>query len=302
METNQSGKWFQFHIPNKWNNFAIENILKEEWKVPKKLLHEIRMDKGVRINGDYINWNIPLKTNDIFEIAIFQDEDYGVIPQNLSIEVLYEDDHLIIVNKPAGIDTHPNVDGQKDTLANGVAYYFQEKKEYHRVRHIHRLDRDTSGAILFAKHALSHAILDRLLHERKIKRTYYALVQGIIRPSSFVIDDPIGRDRHHPTKRRVSKSGQTAITRATVLKIFPKEKFTLIECSLDTGRTHQIRVHLSSIGHPLVGDTLYGGKPIFKRQALHARKLSFVHPFLGQKVECIAPFNDPYSIFEKFQL
>ncbi|MEK5522213.1 RNA pseudouridine synthase [Heyndrickxia sporothermodurans] len=302
METNQSGKWFQFHIPNKWNNFTIENILKEEWKVPKKLLHEIRMDKGVRINGDYINWNIPLKTNDLFEIAIFQHEDYGVIPQNLLIEVLYEDDHLIIVNKPAGIDTHPNVDGQKDTLANGVAYYFQEKNEFHRVRHIHRLDRDTSGAILFAKHALSHAILDRLLNERKIKRTYYALVQGIIRPSSFVIDDPIGRDRHHPTRRRVSKSGQTAITRATVLKVFPKEKFTLIECSLDTGRTHQIRVHLSSIGHPLVGDTLYGGKATFKRQALHARKLSFVHPFLGQKVECIAPFNDPSPIFEKFQL
>lgn len=300
MQTNHSGKWFQLHIPHNWNNFTIDNILKEEWKVPKKLLHEIRMDKGVRLNGEYVNWNTALKTNDLFEIAIYQDEDYGVVPQDLSIEVLYEDDHLIIVNKPAGIDTHPNIDGQKGTLANGVAYYFQEKNECHRVRHIHRLDRDTSGAILFAKHSLSHAILDRLLNERKIKRTYYALVQGLIKKPSFVIDNPIGRDRHHPTRRRVSTSGQTAITRVTVLNVFPKEKYSLIECSLDTGRTHQIRVHLSSIGHPLVGDTLYGGKPVFNRQALHARKLAFVHPFLGKKVECIAPFNDESSIFEKF--
>lgn len=300
MWTNIAGNWFQMKIPTKWKNLSIETILKDKWKVPKKLLHEYRMEKAVRINGELLSWTKPIHEGDLFEIEIFQNENFGVIPTDLSVDILYEDEHLLVANKPAGIDTHPNSEGQQNTLANGIAYYFQQKGIQHRVRHIHRLDKDTSGAIIFAKHALSHALLDRMLNERLIKRTYYALVQGIIHSPSFIINEPIGRDRHHPTRRRVSKSGQAALTRGTVLKTFLKDKLTLIECTLDTGRTHQIRVHLSFLGHPLVGDTLYGGKPLFVRQALHARKIKFSHPFTDEMIECIAPFNDKQPIFEKY--
>ncbi|MGE8205059.1 RluA family pseudouridine synthase [Heyndrickxia sp. NPDC080065] len=300
MQTNRNGKWLEFIVPLEWDNLSIESILKDKWKVPKKLMHEFRMEKAVRINGEFINWTIPLSSGSVFEIAIFRNEDYGVIPQDLSIEVLYEDDHLLVINKIAGIETHPNAEGQMNTLANGVAFHYQQKNEYHRVRHIHRLDKDTSGALIFAKNALSHVMLDRLLNERRIKRTYYALVHGVIHSSSMIINEPIGRDRHHPTRRRVSKSGQPAITKVKVLKTFTKEKMTLIQCSLETGRTHQIRVHLSSIGHPLIGDILYGGKPIFKRQALHAGKLTFTHPFSEECLEIIAPFNDDPPILQKF--
>lgn len=300
MWTNKAGNWFQMKIPTKWENLSIETILKDKWKVPKKLLHEYRMEKAVRINGELLSWTKPIHEGDLFEIEIFQNENFGVIPTDLSVDILYEDEHLLVANKPAGIDTHPNSEGQQNTLANGIAYYFQQKGIQHRVRHIHRLDKDTSGAIIFAKHALSHALLDRMLNERLIKRRYYALVQGIIHSPSFIINEPIGRDRHHPTRRRVSKSGQAALTRGIVLKTFLKDKLTLIECTLDTGRTHQIRVHLSFLGHPLVGDTLYGGKPLFVRQALHARKIKFTHPFTDEMIECIAPFNDKQPIFEKY--
>lgn len=300
MWINKSGKWFQFRVPQQWENLTAEAIFKENWKVPKKLLHQWRMEKLVKIDDQTINWSKPLSLGTEISIALFTEEDYGVIPQQLAIDVLFEDDHLIVVNKPAGMDTHPNSEGQLNTLANGVAFYLQQKGEKRRVRHIHRLDKDTSGAVLFAKHALSHAILDRLLNERKIKRTYYALVHGIIQPSSLKINEPIGRDRHHATRRRVSKSGQSAQTRVLVIQKFMKEKLSLIQCSLDTGRTHQIRVHLSHIGHPLVGDLLYGGKPLFPRQALHARELTFLHPFTEEKVKCIAPFNDQLEIFEAY--
>ncbi|MGV3466413.1 MAG: RluA family pseudouridine synthase [Heyndrickxia sp.] len=290
-------KWFEIEIPEKWDKITVDSLFRKTWVAPKKLIHEFRMEKSVKVNGDNAIWERPLKSGDFLQIALFQEEDFGVIPDAIDINVLYEDDHLLVVNKPAGMETHPNEAGQHHTLANAVAYHLKQKGEQRRVRHIHRLDKDTTGAVLFAKHAFSHALLDRMLNERTIKRTYLAIVQGIIKDRAGVIDQPIGRDRHHPTRRRVSKTGQNAVTRYKLVQTFPSKKLSMIECNLDTGRTHQIRVHLSSIGHPLAGDVLYGGKPIFKRQALHARKLVFTHPLTEAKIECIAPFLDVPPIF-----
>ncbi|MFK4998252.1 RluA family pseudouridine synthase [Bacillus sp. N9] len=146
-----------------------------------------------------------------------------------------------------------------------------KKGDHRKIRHVQRLDKDTSGAILFAKHSLSHAILDRMLLNHQIERVYIALADGLMKESRFTINEPIGRDRYHPTKRRVSKTGQLAKTDFQVCHTFPNKRLTLVECRLNTGRTHQIRVHLSHIGHPLAGDRLYGGRPIFPRQALHAK-------------------------------
>lgn len=179
-----------------------------------------------------------------------------------------------------------------------MTFHMQMQGEYRAIKHIHRLDRDTTGAILFAKHALAGAILDKEPQERRIKRTYLALVHGEMSKNKGTIREPIGRDRHHPTRRRVSPGGQPVATNYEIIEYFRKQNLSLIKCRLDTGRTHQIRVHLSRIGHPLAGDTLYGGKPVFARQALHAVKMEIPHPFSEEAIVCHAPFLDDPGIFK----
>ncbi|WP_318505414.1 RluA family pseudouridine synthase [Bacillus sp. T3] len=304
MKFQRKGPWLETIVSQEWNGLTIDQILRDVWNGPKKQIHQLRMEKGILINGDHAIWSKPLCLGDIIQIKFFSDEEFGVIPSYIDIDILFEDDHLLVVNKPSGLDTHPNEPGQSNTLANAVAFYLQSKGEFRKVIHIHRLDKDTTGAVLFAKHGFVGSILDRMLEERKIQRTYLALVSGLIKKKRGTINEPIGRDRHHPTKRRVSPTGQKAVTHYQVLKIFPKTNCSLIQCSLETGRTHQIRVHLSSIGFPLIGDHLYGEKTTLTRQALHAAKLAFVHPFTAEKVECHAPFLDNPAIFppDSFQL
>ncbi|NMH69656.1 RluA family pseudouridine synthase [Bacillus sp. RO3] len=294
MKTQKKGELFELVIPDNWKNVTIETILRNKWQAPKKMIHTMRMEKDIKVNGELISWTHPVHPGDTLQIHLFKKVDYDVPPTYGVLDVLYEDEHLIVVNKPAGIDTHPNHPGETDTLSNLVAYHHQARGEYCRVMHIHRLDRDTSGAVIFAKHALSKAILDRLLTERKIKRTYHALVHGTLLRKKGTITEPIGRDRHHNTRRRVSPSGQDAITHYKVLET--ETSTTMVEVQLDTGRTHQIRVHMSHIGHPLVGDTLYGGKPIVKRQALHAARISFPHPLTGERIECQAECVDDIGV------
>ncbi len=294
MKTMRKGSLFQLVIPSNWKNVTIEHILKEEWQAPKKLIHSMRMNKDIKVNGDYFPWDKPLTPGDTLEMELFKKTDYDVPPAYGDLQVLYEDDHLIAVNKPAGMDTHPNGPQDTETLANLIAFHFQAKGESCRVMHIHRLDRDTSGAVIFAKHPLAKAILDRLLIERQVKRTYLALVQGRLKQKKGTISEPIGRDRHHNTRKRVSPSGQKAVTHYKVLDF--RENMTLVEVVLDTGRTHQIRVHMSYIGHPLAGDTLYGGKPVFKRQALHAVRITFPHPLTGEWIECEAECLDDIGL------
>lgn len=180
---------------------------------------------------------------------------------------------------------------------NALIHYFQEKQEKCYLRHIHRLDQDTSGAGLFAKTPLAGAMLDRMMEAREIKRVYTALVHGKMKKPKATISAKIGRHRHHPTRRRVSATGKDAITHYEVTAYFPKMNLTKVDCWLDTGCTHQIRVHLAYIGHPLAGDTLYGGKPIFPRQALHAKELKFIHPITEEKIDVFAPYLDGPPIF-----
>lgn len=282
------GDWFELALPIEWEGFTVDYILRNIWKAPKKLIHQMRMEKQVRINGDYISWNFPLKYMDKLQLKLFNEEDFGVIPAYREVEILYEDEHLMVFNKPAHMDTHPNDFGQVNTLSNAAAYHLQAQGEFRKIKHVHRLDRDTTGAILFAKHPLAGSILDRMLEERVIKRTYLALVHGRLKVKKGKITEPIGRDRHHATRRRVSPNGQPAITHFELIKTYNKQDLSLIKCQLETGRTHQIRAHLSHIGHPLAGDLLYGGKPLFNRQALHAAKLEFSHPFTMENICCFA--------------
>lgn len=298
MQTARKGDWYEISIPAEWTTYTLEILFRDVWKAPKKLTHLFRMEKRVQVNGHVPDWTKRLAQGEKLQLKLFQEEEFGLIPRFQDIHVLYEDDHLIVFNKPAAIDTHPNEQNQTNTLANAAAYYLQAKGEFRHIRHIHRLDRDTTGAILFAKNALAGSIMDKMLEERNIKRTYLALATGVIKQKKGIIDKPIGRDRHHATRRRVSTGGQKAVTHYEVLKSFKKDNLTLIKCTLGTGRTHQIRVHLSTIGHPLAGDLLYGGTAVFKRQALHAAKLEFSHPLTKETIICIAPFLDNPPIFQ----
>jgi 23S rRNA pseudouridine1911/1915/1917 synthase len=298
IETRKKGQWCELSVPQHWSTFTLDFLLRNVWKAPKKLIHSFRMEKNILINGEAPNWNNPLIKGNKLQIKLFQPEEYHVSPAYHPVELLYEDDHLMIFNKPANMDTHPNEPGQRDTLLNAATFHLQAKGEKLNPRHIHRLDRDTTGTVLFAKHALVGAILDRMLEERKIKRTYLAMTNGLLHKNKGTINKPIGRDRHHPVRRRVSTTGQSAITHFEVIQRLHKESRTLIRCSLDTGRTHQIRVHLSDLGHPLIGDALYGGSNAFNRQALHAVKIEFDHPFTSESIVCHAPFLDQPPIFK----
>lgn len=295
IHTNKKGSWLEITVPEEWEKYTLETLFKDFWMAPKKLVHAFRMEKSVLLNGQVPDWTLPLQKNARLSLKLFTEEKPTYIPQYLNVDIIYEDDHLIVFNKPAGMDTHPNEDSQTGTLANAAAFHLLASGEVSRPRHIHRLDRDTTGAVLFAKNPLTAAILDKMLQERSIKRTYLALTDGIIRQKKGIIDKPIGRDRHHPTKRRVSENGQPAITYFHVIE--KKKQHTLVQCSLATGRTHQIRVHFSAIGHPLTGDLLYGGSDGVSRQALHAVKLEFTHPFTQEKITCHAPFIDEEPIF-----
>lgn len=300
MNCSKKGEWFQVEVPEEWSHLTIENILREHWKVPKKLLHQFRMEKRVQVNGIVqTRWDQQLTKGEKLQIRLFLEEQYGVEPEVLPIHINYEDDHVVIAEKPAGIDTHPN-GNEGNTLANAVAFHLQMNGIYTKVRHIHRLDRDTSGGVVFAKHALAGAVLDQMLEKRQISRTYIAFVHGQVKQKKGTITQNIGRDRHHPTRRRVSSGGDHAVTHYEVVHYYSKAKVTLVKLKLDTGRTHQIRVHLSHLGHPIVGDILYGGKQDgINRQALHAERIFFVHPFTNENIDIKIPWSDDIKNFEK---
>nr|WP_263328466.1 RluA family pseudouridine synthase [Neobacillus sp. Marseille-Q6967] len=301
LRTMRKGNWLEIMTPENWEGQNLENLFRTIWQAPRKLTHLFRMEKKVLVNGIPANWTAPLHVNDKILIHIFSEERSLLPVYNQEIQVLYEDDHVIVVNKPPFMSTHPNdPKTDKSTLLNAILFYLQTKGETSNIQQVHRLDKDTSGAILFAKHSLAGSILDRKLEEREIKRTYIAMVHGHLKKKKGTIDKPIGRDRHHATRRRVSESGQAAVTHYQV--IMEDKNLSYVKCWLETGRTHQIRVHLSSEGHPLAGDILYGGKPVVKRQALHAAKLEFLHPFTEERIICHAPFIDEPSIFKNINV
>ncbi|KAB7704897.1 RluA family pseudouridine synthase [Bacillus aerolatus] len=296
--TNRKGSIYELVVPKEWAEKTVQSVFKCIWKLSKKMVHEWRMDKAVKLNGKTADWQAPLAAGDVLQVPLFHWHGESPVPAFVDVDILYEDDHLLVANKPPGMKTHPNDPTETNSLLNAVAFHVQSSGERCFIRHVHRLDEHTSGAVLFAKHEAAYTVLSRLLEERLIKRTYLAAVHGMVQQSKGTINQPIGKDRHHPSRRRVSPSGQSALTHFEVLKKDKNRKLSIVKCHLTTGRTHQIRVHFSAIGHPLIGDRLYGGKPIVNRQALHAIEIDIPHPFTGEKIVCRAAIpDDLFSFF-----
>lgn len=261
---------------------AIDLWLLKTAGMPPKLHARLRREGGIRWRGDRLR------------LALFPHREAGIEPVWQDAAVLYEDDFCLVVHKPAGMAVHPDGSGTEVTLDHLVAGHYAASGGGVAVRHIHRLDKDTTGPVLYAKNEYAQLVLDEDMRGKGISRLYAALVEGIVPPALTVIDAPVGRDRHHAARRRVSPGGQSAVTRITGREVL--RGGTVLQVQLETGRTHQIRVHLSHMGHPLIGDELYGGPRWSRaergRQALHGESLAFRHPWTKEQVLVADPWPE----------
>ena len=272
---------FNYKTPDE--GLTIEELLRTRWQAGKKMVHQMRMDKAVTdIHGEPLEWRTPqpVGTELVFHfpdaISTYKVDD------DINVSILFEDEHLLAAVKPAGLAIHPDGTDTGGTFMNGIIAHVTANGDSY-AEHIHRLDKGTEGIVLVAKHPIAKAMFDRMIEEREITRVYEAEVDGRIKRVKGTLQYPIGRDRHHPTRRRVSPTGQDAITRFQVIE--RRDTSTLVEASLETGRTHQIRVHFSHIGHPVKGDELYGGSDTEDGEyRLTAKKVSFMHPFTSEQI------------------
>lgn len=259
--------------------------------VTRTLLKKIKYHGGqTLVNGESAFTNRLLIKNDVVTVVLPPEPENDHVPvSDVPINIIHEDDNFLVVNKPAGVASVPSHDRLNDSLVNRVkGYYLRHQYQNQKIHIVTRLDKDTSGLVIFAKHHFAHSVLDKQLKDHLIQKTYLAIVAGQIDNPHFEVYLPIGRVTDSFVKRQVVKGGKMSITEAWTVKQLANQ--TLLRIQIHTGRTHQIRVHMSALGHPLIGDWLYNpDDESMTRQALHCAKLSFYDPFVGKWINCEAP-------------
>lgn len=287
-----------YNISGKEAGMTIKDFLKEKGYSRQNIVELKKMQESILVNGRWEYVNYRLKEGELLRIHIKEGaSSEKIVPVNLPFPILYEDEDIIVINKPSDMPTHPSLNNYENTLANAAAFYFSQKQETFCFRCINRLDRDTTGLTILAKHMVSCSMLQEDMLERKIKREYLAIVDGVVTEDEGVIDAPIGRKEGSTIERMIDyEHGEHAVTHFKVLE--RKADVTLISLQLETGRTHQIRVHMASIGHPLIGDFLYHpGDERMKRQALHAWHLTFTHPITKEEMNWEAEIPEDMKQF-----
>lgn len=264
---------------------TINQILRKNYRFSSRFRTKMKYQSLVDLNGSPSPGYLRPEAGDIIGVRL-PEEKSDFPPENIPLNIIYEDDDLILINKQPGIIVHPTKGHPEHTIANAVMYYMQQSDHVFKVRFANRIDMDTTGIIIVAKNAnAQNDLSDQMRHNAVIKR-YIALVEGSISDDHFTIDLPIGRPDQVSIQRKVMENGKAAVTEVRVLERFDSEEYgphTLVEIVLHTGRTHQIRVHLSHIGHVIAGDSLYGGRTsLISRQALHAYHIDFTHPASGE--------------------
>lgn len=271
---------------NKYKN--INEILSLEFKISTRLKNKLIKNNRIFLNDNICDTRIPVKIGDKLIIDFNYNEDNSnIVPTEMNLDIVYEDEWLLVVNKPSGITIHPSILHFNNSLSNGIRAYFDKIGLKKKIRPVNRLDKDTSGLVIFAKCEYIQECLSLQMQEGILKKEYLCLVSGTINPKSGTINLPIARKEGSIMERCIDEKGKQAITHYKVIKEF--KNYSLVECRLETGRTHQIRLHMASIGHPLLGDTLYGtSSSLISRQALHSYKIKFIHPITKKEIELIA--------------
>lgn len=272
----------------------IDTYLSEKEEYSRMAIQRLINDGKIIVNGKKIKASYKVQNGDKIKIEEEKPKEIELKAQNIPLEVLYEDNDIIVVNKPKGMVVHPANGNPDGTLVNAIMAICKDSLSgiggEIRPGIVHRLDKNTSGAIIIAKNDKAHIALSNQLKNHEIKKTYIALVRGIVKENNATINMPIARSKNDRKKMAVDKNGKEAITHFKVLKRF--DKCTLLEVNIETGRTHQIRVHLSHIGYPIIGDDVYSnGKNRWnvKGQCLHAKSLDFKHPITGKQIHIEAP-------------
>lgn len=256
----------------------VKQVLKEEFLMSDRLIIKLKKSKQIYLNNIPTFVNQKLKIGDkICADLDFEETSENIVPTKMSLSILFEDEALLIVDKPPFITIHPSMDHFEDSLSNGIKYYFNSIGLKRKIRPVNRLDKNTSGIVIFAKNEYIQECLIKQMKSGSFKKKYLALINGKLDNTIQTIDAPIARKEDSIIERCVSEIGDKAITEVEMLKTF--NNYSLVKCTLKTGRTHQIRVHLSYIGHSILGDDLYGEKTeLINRQALHAYWIEFIHP------------------------
>lgn len=300
---------FEFTVSEDAEGERIDSLIHE--LVPefsRSYIQKIINQKLVFKNGKNIKPSNAVSEGDSIIMYVPEAIRPDIEPQNIPLDILYEDNDVLVVNKPKNMVVHPAPGHYSDTLVNAVMYHCHDNLSgingILRPGIVHRIDKDTTGSIIICKNDHSHRIIAAQLKDHSIKREYCALVNGIIDDDEGIINAPIGRSRKDRKKMTIDNvNGKRAVTHYYVLKRFPEDKVTYVKCILETGRTHQIRVHMTSIGHPLLGDEVYNtgyqsGRNMkwkLDGQCLHARVLGFIHPTTGQYIETIAPMPEYFE-------
>ena len=287
-------KQFAYPVPQEEDGIDTESFLRRKGYSKHLIIRLRRTPMGLTVNGDPVYTTYRLSAGEILTVRLVEElSSEHIVPTPMDLDIVYEDNDLLVVNKSAGLPIHPSQGNFSNTLANGMAWYFQEKGEPFVYRAINRLDRDTTGLLILARHSLSASILSAMSASRQISREYLALCEGLV-PEEGVISAPIGRVCGSTIERQVDpEHGEPAITYYRRLSFNEASGLSLVSLHLETGRTHQIRVHMKSIGHPLPGDFLYNPDyRLISRQALHSFRLSFCHPITKKELSFEAPLPD----------
>lgn len=287
----------EFKITHAEAGISINDFLRKNRSFSRRIVSRAKFENAISVNGESVFTSYILKENDILCIDFSKKQSAFVVPQSeLMPQILYEDEHILAINKPPFMPPHPSKGHPDGTLANAVAGYYREKGITTAVRILGRLDKNTSGVVVICKNEYS----GKLMNETDTKKTYCAICHGEFEQKHGLIDLPIEREAPGSIKRVCREDGKPSATEFEVL--LASNGFSFLRLNLLTGRTHQIRVHLSHTGHPIVGDDLYGGSEEMSRQALHAWCISFLHPVLKTQVEITAPLPDDMRIFAEKNL
>lgn len=275
----------------------VLHVLKEQFLLSDRLITKLKKANKIYLNDIPTYTKKSVTMGDTVSVLIdFEEDNSNIVASNIPLNIIYEDDYLLVINKPANIAIHPSILHFDNSLSNGVKFYFDKLGLKKKIRIVNRLDRNTSGIVVFAKNEYIQECLIKQMKTKELKKEYLAIAKGILKSKSDTLNFPIARKEGSIIERTVSSDGDSAITHYDVVKEF--NNLSLVHIVLETGRTHQIRVHFSYIGHPILGDTLYGSpSKLINRQALHSYKLTFIHPITKKVLSLEVPLpNDIKNI------